>query len=219
MKKAVLVNANAVENLESDVRGKTEITRDELLKAGIRLFSQQGYEATSTRQIETEAGVQRNLMTYHFRSKEEFWKACMSKLNTRMSAILEPAVDQSRDIEPRERIRFLIRRYVRACAEVPEMSRIILDEGRSDTWRLRWFVDHYSRNFYSIVRRLFRNAKDEGMAPDIPFPNFYYILVAGGSIFSVSAECELLTGQNPLSEEMVDIHADVIANLLTNKKT
>ncbi|MEM9706113.1 MAG: TetR/AcrR family transcriptional regulator [Pseudomonadota bacterium] len=199
------------------VRGKTEQTRELLLEAGVRLFSERGYEATSTRQIENLASVQRNLMTYHFGGKEEFWKACMVRLNERMSAMLAPAIDQSRDIELGERIRFLIRRYIRASAAIPEVARIMFDEGRSKGWRLEWLVENYIRGFYETIGQLFEDGRKSNTIPDIPLINFYYLLTAGGAIFSMSAECKMITGKDAFDKTMVDAQADAIARLLTVK--
>ncbi|MCG8440626.1 MAG: TetR/AcrR family transcriptional regulator [Caulobacterales bacterium] len=196
-------------------REKTEKTRQALLEAGVGLFSEQGYEATSTRQVEARAGVQRNLMTYHFGSKEEFWKACMVRLNERMTAMIAPAVSQSTDIEPAERIRFLIRRFVRASAAAPEIGRIMFDEGRCNGWRLKWLVDEFNRDFFKTVGALYEDGRERGVIPDIPLVNFYYFLVGSSALFSMSAECELMTGQNTLEEAMVDAQADAVAKLLT----
>jgi AcrR family transcriptional regulator len=69
------MNSPAPIDLNKGLNGKAEKTREDLLIAGIQLFSEQGYEATSTRQVEALAGAQRNLMSYHFGSKERFWKA------------------------------------------------------------------------------------------------------------------------------------------------
>ena len=41
----------------STLARKSEITRQKLIEAGIRLFSENGYEATSTRQVQMDAGV------------------------------------------------------------------------------------------------------------------------------------------------------------------
>ncbi|WP_116951993.1 TetR/AcrR family transcriptional regulator [Jiangella endophytica] len=43
--------------------------RAALLTAGLRLFADQGYAATTTRQIAAEAGVSHALLRYHFSSK------------------------------------------------------------------------------------------------------------------------------------------------------
>jgi len=194
---------------------KTEQTREKLLAAGIHLFSQQGYEATSTRQIEAHAKVQRNLMSYHFGSKQAFWKACLERLSERLQERLAPALAQSKDIEPGERIRFLIRRFVRASAEVPEVNRIMFDEGKCQSWRLKWLVDHFSGAFFARVAELFDDGRKRNVIPDMPLIQFYYLLVSSGAVFSMAAECELLTGQNTLDDAVVDAQADTLARLLT----
>lgn len=194
---------------------RAEQTRQKLLDAGVFLFAQDGYNATSTRQIETQAGVQRNLMSYHFGSKEAFWKECMRRLFKRMTTKLEPAVTQSRDIEPAERIRFLIRQFVRASAANPEINRIMFDEGRRNDWRLAWIVENYGRDFYQAVSQVYEQGRRENAVAHIPLIQFYYILVSSASIFSMAPECLLLSGEDPHSDTMVDAQADAIATLLT----
>ena len=192
----------------------TERTRRALIAAGISLFSQKGYDATSTRQIEAEAQVQRNLMTYHFGSKEQFWKACMTELNERMANQMEPVLAQSRDIATGERIRFMIRRFVRASAAVPEVGRIMFDEGRHASWRLEWLVENYAEGFFGAVGALFDEGRAAGIVADIPKLNFYYMVVGSASIFSMSAECTLLTGKDAFDPAMIDVHADAVATLI-----
>ncbi|MEM6534237.1 MAG: TetR/AcrR family transcriptional regulator [Pseudomonadota bacterium] len=211
------MSTQASRPLEETTRGRTELTRNTLLEAGILLFSEQGYEATSTRQIEARAGVQRNLMTYHFGSKDEFWKACMTRLTGQMGDRLGPAVLQSNDIELRERIRFLIKQFVRTSASMPEFARIMFDEGRSNGWRLEWLVANNKTRFFERLKTLFDDGRKADFIPDMPFVNFYYTLVGSAAIFSMSAECELLTGKTPLNDKIVDAHAETIANLLTKK--
>ena len=54
------------------VSDKARATQERLLDAGVELFALHGYDGASTRMIETAAGVKRNLISYHFDSKEEF---------------------------------------------------------------------------------------------------------------------------------------------------
>lgn len=48
-----------------------EVTRGYVLKAAARLFRDQGYVATTLRQIADAAGIQAGSIYYHFRSKDE----------------------------------------------------------------------------------------------------------------------------------------------------
>lgn len=194
---------------------RSEQTRAKLLAAGIDLFAREGFAATSTRQIETAAGVQRNLMSYHFGSKDAFWKACMDELFQQFIALVQPAIDQSRDIEPVERVRFVIRRFVRASAALPEVNRIMVDEGRRNDWRLEWIVRHYSRGFYEAIGRLYEEGQRQGILPDLPLINVYYFIVGGAAMFSMAPECALLAGKDPKAADMIDAQADALVRLLT----
>ncbi|MEM9224602.1 MAG: TetR/AcrR family transcriptional regulator [Pseudomonadota bacterium] len=193
---------------------RTERTRAALLAAGITLFSQQGYDATSTRQIETKAAVQRNLMTYHFGSKEQFWKACMTALNERMAKQMAPALSLPEGLDTGERIRETIRQFVRASAAVPEVGRIFFDEGRQPSWRLEWIVTHYAGGFFGEIGRLFAQGREAGLIADIPKVSFYYMVVGSAALFAMSAEAKIITGEDAFDPATVDAHANSVAALL-----
>ncbi|MEM7341353.1 MAG: TetR/AcrR family transcriptional regulator [Actinomycetota bacterium] len=194
---------------------KAADTQARLIASGIELFSIRGFDATSTRQIEAAAGVQRNLINYHFGSKDEFWKRCVSVLFARTEAAVDIAIGHARDIEPAERIRFLIRQYLRASAANPEIMRIMFDEGRCDDWRLAWLVENHVRGFYDAVRQIFEHGREHGVVPEISVTQFYYLLVSSASIFAMAPECRLLTDTDPMTPAMIDAQADAVAALLT----
>ncbi len=193
---------------------KSEITQQKLIDAGIELFAKQGFEATSTRQVQDHAQVQRNLITYHFGSKERFWKACMHELfGRRMNQVMGPAIEQAKDIATTERIRFLVRRFIRASAANPESTSIMFDEGRSDNWRLEWLVSRYVQPFYGVVESLYE--KDELGGSWLTVVQFYYLLVSSASVFAMAPELRRLSGTDPFDEAFVDNQANTIAQLLT----
>ncbi|MEM7271980.1 MAG: TetR family transcriptional regulator [Actinomycetota bacterium] len=194
---------------------KATETQAKLIASGIELFATRGFEGTSTRQIEAAAGVQRNLINYHFGSKDEFWKQCMRSLFARAETALESALGQADDIAPAERVRFVIRQYLRSSAANPQIMGIMFDEGRCDDWRLAWLVEHHVRRFYDTVTRLFEDGREHGIVPDLSVVQFYYLLVSSASIFAMAPECRLLTGTDPITPTMIDAQANAIATLLT----
>ena len=193
---------------------KSEQTRQKLLAAGIALFSTDGYDATSTRKVETSAGVQRNLISYHFGNKEAFWKACVSELFLRGRETLAPAFRQSKDVAPSERVRFLIRQLVRLGAAHPEIMRIMFDEGRRDDWRLEWLIERFTRDFYQQVADLYGEGRARGVIPELGATRFYYLLLSSGAIFAMAPECRRLSGEDPGEPAMVDAQAEAMAQLL-----
>ena len=195
---------------------KSAATRQKLVEAGIRLFSEQGFEATSTRQVQEAADVQRNLITYHFGGKDDFWKACMVELFRRISEIMAPAIAQSKDIEQAERIRFLVRRYVRASAAHPEIARVMFDEGRANNWRLDWLVENYVRPFFDTMSELYA-VSGLTKSSTLSAIQLHYLLVSSASVYAMAPEYQKLSGKDPFDETLVDEHANVMADLLTTK--
>ncbi len=55
-------------------------TRQLLLEAGLRLFSQQGYESVSTRELAGEAKVNIAAIAYHFGGKRDLYRAVLRQL-------------------------------------------------------------------------------------------------------------------------------------------
>jgi AcrR family transcriptional regulator len=74
----------------------TTSTRDRLLDGGLRLFADQGYRATTIRQIEATAGLQpgRGGFYRHFPSKEALLSACLLRWREEIEAfgagLIEP---------------------------------------------------------------------------------------------------------------------------------
>ncbi|MFN3219232.1 MAG: TetR/AcrR family transcriptional regulator [Acidimicrobiales bacterium] len=193
---------------------KAARTQAKLLAAGIELFASRGYEAAGLRDIEAHAGLQRGLITYHFGTKEEFWKSCMNELFARMTTDMPAGPEAAPDAEPAEAIRSLIGHYLRSSAENPDLMCIMLDEGRRDEWRLDWMVETHVRSFYEAVRTIFENARRHLAVREISAVQFYYLLVSSASIFAMAPECRLLSGTDPTGPGMVDAHVELIVSLL-----
>lgn len=184
------------------------------MRAGIETFAELGYHAASTRLIESAAGVKRNLISYHWGSKEAFWKACIDQLAGAMAREIQLAEAQAANVAGPERLRFFIRAYVRASAKYPEVHSIMLDEGKRAESRLQWIVERHSKPFYARIVALLKEARRMGVANDMDAHSFYYTLVGAAGIFAMAPECRMLSGSNPNADAVVARHADAIASLL-----
>ena len=191
---------------------RTETTRRKLLDAAIKIFSEQGFDGVSVRDLETAAGVQRGLLAYHFDDKESLWKAAADRTFTALNEEVQQRVEIMRDLVPRERIKALIRFYVRFSARHPEFSRLLSQEARQHSWRIEYLVDRYINN---IVNALRDTVMEELGLDEIGFIHWYYLLAGGAStIFSHAPECDLLYGVDSLDEAIVEGHADMLARML-----
>jgi len=202
-------------SLRDPVQERAQITRERLLTAAIQCFASTGYEASSTRQIETAAGVKRGLIGYHFGTKEALWKAAASWMFERAVEELQTTERGAANIDPVARLRYFVRAFVHFNARFPEVNRLMVREGMDDDWRLQWLVETTVRPWYERVRRLFDEARAQGLGPAMEYPHFYYILTgAAALIFSMAPEARQLAGIDPNDPSVVSAHADALADLL-----
>ena len=55
-------------------------TRSQLIAVGRRLFAERGFAGTSTEEIVVQAGVTRGALYYHFRNKEDLFRAVLAEV-------------------------------------------------------------------------------------------------------------------------------------------
>jgi AcrR family transcriptional regulator len=63
-------------------------TRENIQTVALRLFSEQGYESTSMRQIAEELGFTKAALYYHFKSKEDIVRALMAAMRGQITDLV-----------------------------------------------------------------------------------------------------------------------------------
>lgn len=193
---------------------RAEATKQKLLKAALQAFSERGFDAVTVRDIEIAAGVQRNLVSYHFGSKEEMWKAAAAHVITKLDEFAEGRRELVRDLSTTEWLAYTVRSYVRFSAEHPELNRLMIQEGKQDSWRIHWLVDEFLR---PAMERLRLVVESHRKIDDQQFVHWYYVFVSGAMMFSMAPEAALLFDVDVYDEEIVDRHVETMATLLLNE--
>ena len=193
---------------------RAEVTRRKLIEVALQEFSKRGYDAVTVRDIEITAGLQRNLLSYHFGGKEEMWKAAASHVFQKVQEFTSDRQDLVQDLSPHERLAYTIRSYVRFCARNPELNRMMLQEGKQDSWRMRWLMDEFLRPKMEEIRQ---TVEFDRKINDQQFVHWYYVFVSGAMIFSMAPEAALLFDIDVQDDEVVDRHAQTMAALLLNE--
>jgi AcrR family transcriptional regulator len=188
-------------------------TRERIVAAALEAFAEKGFRGASTRDIARRAGTNQGLITYHFRSKDELWRAAADRIIGMLQESLTARLASLADEPPRERSREAIRAYVRFAAAHPELFRLMVDEGKNSEERMEWLVDTHLRPAYE---RFVRGGAAQLSGIDASMlPHAYYVMAGAGSlIFAVAPECRRLTGLDPEREEVVEAHAEFVARLL-----
>lgn len=185
---------------------RAEQTRSALLEAAVELFSSLGFEGVSLRTLEAHAGVQRGAVTYHFGTKDALWRAAVDRVFERFAATFDPLEATLRDLTAEARLRAAIAAFVRFSAEVPELSRMMVQEGKHSSRRLEYIVDRYVRPQLVWLREV------------VGFPldahTYYAAIGAASVVFDVEHECRRLFGVDPTSDAFIRVHAARVADMI-----
>ena len=127
------------------------ITQQKLLDAAIAAFSENGFKGTSTRDIAERAGVHHPLITYHFKNKDQLWRAATDHVFTEFGALLARALKESNERDPMKRFEAMIRNFVRHARNQPAVHRIIVQESSTANPRMDWLVDKHLKPFFKAT--------------------------------------------------------------------
>jgi TetR/AcrR family transcriptional regulator len=185
-------------------------TRDRIIGAAVEVFTEKGFLAASTREIAKRAGTNQGLITYHFGTKDDLWRAGADRIFAVLGASLGEVLTSLDSGDPGERSREAIRTFVRFAAAHPEFFRMMVDAGKTANERMEWLIDtHIKPHFKQFV-----DAGAGGINPKL-IPHAYYVMAGAASlIFAVAPECQRLTGLDPQARDAIETHAEFVARLL-----
>ncbi|MFK8051164.1 MAG: TetR/AcrR family transcriptional regulator, partial [Halioglobus sp.] len=157
---------------------RAELTRAKLIDAGKLLFSERGFDAVSVRDLETAAGVKRNLLAYHFGDKDTLGKASADAIVGVMSEEFNQRLEIMKEISGREALAFIVRFYVYFHARHPELSRLMSREATRHSWRNQYLIDTHIRPSTVAMEKLVYETK--GLDRQA-FIHWYYIMISSTS--------------------------------------
>lgn len=188
-----------------------EQTRERIVDAAITAFSDHGFRGASTREIAQRADVTQGLLTYHFASKDELWRAAADRIFSALRHEVVRTAPSRSTGGARADARAAIRAYVRFAARHPELIRFMVEEGKVGDDRMRWLVATHLGPIYEGFGALAEVIAPDASPDDVA--RLYYVLAGAGSlIFALAPECAALTDVDPGVD--IDAHADLVARLL-----
>lgn len=192
-------------------RGKD--ARGRILDAALEAFAEQGFAGTTTREIAARADVNLGLIKYYFGSKDALWRAVVDSVFAALTAEIGDVTVQAAGGP--DAIAKLARACVRFAGRNPAFIRLMNDECKRKSPRMRWLVDRHGRPLYDATVTLLGRMRRQGLVPDVPDVHLYYMFIgAAGMIFSQAPECQRITGKDPSADErMIATHADAVVRL------
>jgi TetR/AcrR family transcriptional regulator len=192
-----------------------EDSRARIIDAAREAFSTMGFEGASLRSIAKEAGVQHQLATYHFKTKEELWMKVMDELALGFFARLGKRIQGLDGVDAATKLRLVIREFVKYSAENPQLHRLMTMEGRRESERLVWLVRRHVSRHFAISTKLIREAQALGVVrPGNPGQLHYAAIGIATAAFSLAPEYKLVTGNDPFTRSHIEQIADLVCDFL-----
>jgi AcrR family transcriptional regulator len=128
-------------------------TKRALVDVASRLFTQQGYAATSLDQIVAGARVTKGALYHHFSGKQAVFEAVFEKIESDASTRIRKALKGSRD--PWEKALIGLRAFL-AIVQDPSYQRVVIQEGPAILGYER-FREQEERSSYGLVQDMVRD--------------------------------------------------------------
>ena len=164
-------------------------TQQKLLDAALEAFSENGFKGTSTRDIAERAGVHHPLITYHFKNKEELWRAAADRIFRQFNTALAKAQEEVEGQCPKTRMASMIRAYVHYAATHPALHKVMVQEASYSSNRLDWLIKTHLRPLFEATVTEIEDLQELGIAPPgDPALLFNMIRVSSGGLLALGLE-------------------------------
>lgn len=180
---------------------KKNETRSKIMSVALKLFSEQGYYSTTTKQIANEAGVNEITIFRHFKTKENLFQETTEDYVTEVH--LEEIVKKIDDDNFTENIRILSRKYIDLCFENIKLYKVQmkLADNEKEFVKLK-----LSRGFQKVLFEYFKELKSKDKIigdPNMMSVTLINSLLGAFTVYVLTDD----TFTNISIEEMADEHA------------
>ncbi len=158
---------------------KTTNTKEQLLKATLKLISEKGYLGATTREISQEAGVTELTLFRHFGSKERLFEELLNSYS--FLPQLKELLPELDDLPFEQSLELLAMRYLMALKERKAMIRILYSEVTIYPEKIREVYNRFIDEMRATLAAYFERLQKGGMlrktmSPEMAARVFLWIL-------------------------------------------
>ena len=158
---------------------KTSNTKEQLLKATLKLISEKGYLGATTREIAQEAGVTELTLFRHFGSKERLFEELLKGYT--FLPLLKELLPELEGLSCEDALTLIATRFLLSLKERKSMVRIMYSEVTSYPVKIREVYNKFIDEMRTTLALYFesqqnRNIIRKDMSPDMAARVFLWIL-------------------------------------------
>ncbi len=163
------------------VNTSSEVTRGKLLEAGRELFARDGLEGTRVDRLADLAGVNKALISYHFRGKEGLYRAVLEEIFREVATELETRLGG--EVAPKEQLRAWASALGEIMDDKPDFAAIFLREILAGGERLEGGAAASARRSLILLRRTLDEGHSRGEIRTTD-PFLLHLLLLGGIVLA-----------------------------------
>ncbi len=185
-----------------------------MLATALRAFATHGYEGVSVSELCRQLGVSHNLLHQRFGSKDGLWHAAVDWGFGGMAQEVAMAVDPT-VTDPLAQFAAILRRFLRASADRPELVGLMNLEGRESTERLAYLYGNCVEPILTPIARLLDHLAAEGRVRPISSRALLFLVAHGAAApFTLRALACEIDPADPLAPAARDAYIDQVVDLL-----
>jgi TetR/AcrR family transcriptional regulator len=160
-------------------------TEEKIFEAATDVFVEKGMDGARMQDIATHAGINKALLHYYFRTKDQLFNKVFEKIAGRMFSKFAPVFDENIPLE--EKIRFFFNAHISFMKENPRLPGFILNEINRNPARIKKLLS--TIEFGKIWAIISEQHKDELHKYNITQQNLPQIMttIASMSVFPFAA--------------------------------
>lgn len=160
-------------------------TEEKIFEAATDVFVEKGMDGARMQDIATHAGINKALLHYYFRTKDQLFNKVFEKIAGRMFSKFAPVFDENIPLE--EKIRFFFCAHISFMKDNPRLPGFILNEINRNPTRIKKLLS--TIEFGKIWTILLQQHKDELYKYNITQENLPQIMttIASMSVFPFAA--------------------------------
>lgn len=185
-----------------------------MLAAALRAFATYGYDGVSVNALSRQLGVSHNLLHQRFGSKDGLWYAAVDWGFSGMAQEVAMAVDPT-VTDPVDQLAAILRRFLHASAERPELLGLMNLEGRESSERLTYLYDNCVEPILTPIVRLLDHLGAQGRLRPASARAVLFLVAHGAAApFTLRALARELDPADPLEPATRDAYIDHVVELI-----
>jgi AcrR family transcriptional regulator len=155
-----------------------KLTEEKIFEAATDVFIDKGMDGARMQDIASHAGINKALLHYYYRTKDQLFNAVFEMLAARILKKFAPVFDENLSLEAK--IRFFFKEHITFLQENPKLPVFILNEINRNPARIKMLLKNI--HFESLWQQLYNQHKKELDKYNITEENLPQLMVSIASL-------------------------------------